>query len=40
MHILCNISLMLGRMKAHRRVEFTGVELVTPVEKATAGRFR
>jgi hypothetical protein len=29
---------MLGRMKAHRLVEFTGVELVTPVKKAAAGR--
>jgi hypothetical protein len=38
-----NISLLLGRMKARRCVEFTdvnlacGVELATPVEKAVAG---
>jgi hypothetical protein len=38
-----NISLLLGRMETHRRVEFTGIELTggadlaALVEKATAG---
>ena len=32
-----NISLLLGRMEAHRRVEFTGVDLAAPVEKAATG---
>ena len=38
-----NTFLLLGGMEAHRRVEFTGVELAggteiaAPVEKATAG---
>jgi hypothetical protein len=32
-----NISLLLGRIEAHQRVEFTGVELAAPVEKAAAG---
>jgi hypothetical protein len=38
-----NISLLLGRMKARRRVEFTdvehagGAEIATLVEKAAAG---
>ena len=31
-----NISLLLRRMEARRYVEFTGVELAAPVEKAVA----
>jgi hypothetical protein len=33
----CNISLLLRRIEARRRAEFTGVELTALVEKATAG---
>jgi hypothetical protein len=33
----CNISLLFRRMEACRRVEFTGVDLVVPVEKAATG---
>jgi hypothetical protein len=29
--------MLLGRMGARRRVEFTGVEIAAPVEKAVAG---
>jgi hypothetical protein len=32
-----NISLLLGRMDALRRVEFTGVELVGSAKKAGTG---
>jgi hypothetical protein len=43
MRFECNLSLLLGRMEARRRVDFTGVELASSVEiaslveKATAG---